>query len=257
MTQDISHILAQWPYDPQKNVRLIDGADGRQKLQVRLPIGIEQFEVDGRPDGERPYGRESALEEYLARRDAFREEHGSDEGFRLDPHACSELREESLLYYYRYVLFFQLGDYDRTLRDVERNRALFDFVGKYATDPDDVAALEQYRPYIIRMSRTASALKCADQGDFDRALAFTELGLREINDLADIDNDTFRFEKKRSIGVLRGVRQEILSRRPISEAERLRRQINQAVAEENYERAAQLRDQLRDLELRRRHREDG
>ena len=248
MSDDIGDILQRWRYEPDKNVRIITGDDGREKIQVRLPVGIEQYEMDGRPDGRR-FGEYGSLRQlHLARLRVWQEEHGSDEGFRLDPDACSELRQESVLYYYRYVLLFQLADYDRTIRDVERNRSLFDFVKKYAVDACDVVALEQYRPYVIRMSRVASALKSAEDGEVDRAVAFAETGLREIEELGEIDDDVFRFEKQRSLDFLREVRDDLLRQRPASPVEEIRRGIERAVAEEDYERAAELRDIMKELE---------
>jgi len=248
MTGDIGHVLANWPYEPEKNVRVIRGVDGKEKIQVRLPAGIEQYEADGRPDGKRPNGCESLLDDYYARMRAWCEKRGSDEGFKLNSSDCARLGDEGILYYYRYVQLFQLGDYDRTVRDVERNRRMFDFVKKYAADPVDLTALEQYRPYLIRMSRVSSALKWVGEGDFDRALGFADMGLREIGALKNVDTDVFRFETKRSLDHLREVRESIIKRRPLSPVEELRKEINQAVAEENYERAAELRDRLHELQ---------
>src|SRR6516164_5389851 len=71
---DIRRILEAWPYDPDKDARLTQGEDGREILQVRTPVGLEQYELDGRPDGARPHGMESALEFYLQRLEDARPE---------------------------------------------------------------------------------------------------------------------------------------------------------------------------------------
>jgi hypothetical protein len=45
--EDISPILQHWPYHPNNiNVRLIEGADGKKKIQMRLDLGILQMEMD-------------------------------------------------------------------------------------------------------------------------------------------------------------------------------------------------------------------
>src|ERR1039458_6289926 len=62
---DLRRILKAWPYDPEHDARIICGEDGREVLQVRTPLGLEQYEMDGRPDGLRPHGMESALEHHL------------------------------------------------------------------------------------------------------------------------------------------------------------------------------------------------
>ena len=64
---DLRRILKGWPYDPEHDARIVHGDDGREMLQVRTPLGIEQYEMDGRPDGLRPHGMESALEYQLHR----------------------------------------------------------------------------------------------------------------------------------------------------------------------------------------------
>ena len=67
MDSDLKPFLDSWPYDPDDCVRVITLADGREVLQVRLPLGIEQYELDGRPDGSRPHDADSVLDHYCAR----------------------------------------------------------------------------------------------------------------------------------------------------------------------------------------------
>ena len=59
---DVRQFLDSWPYDPENYVRLERGVDGREIILVRLPMGLEEYEVDGRPDGKRVQNSESALE---------------------------------------------------------------------------------------------------------------------------------------------------------------------------------------------------
>ena len=64
--QDISRVLREWTFDATKvNVRRILGEDGKEKIQLRLDLGVLQMEVDGRPDGKRPFGQESLLDYHL------------------------------------------------------------------------------------------------------------------------------------------------------------------------------------------------
>ena len=66
---DIRDLLRDWPYDADNAVRIVPCADGRDVLQVRTPVGIEQYELEGRPDGLRPHNAESAFAFYHARLD--------------------------------------------------------------------------------------------------------------------------------------------------------------------------------------------
>jgi len=247
MNYDISDVLSTWEYDRLNNIRKIKGNNGKEKIQIRLPLGIEQFEVDGRPDGKRPYGKESLLEYYKGKVEIYKKKRGNDEGFGLTKEDCSRLYEEGLLYYYRYVLFFQLKDYERVVRDTQRNIEYFDFVEKYAIEEDDRLALEQYRPYIIRMNVLGKGLNYLERKDYEEALRKIEEGITSIDSLPDMENATFTFEKGRSLKLLRSLVEEIIRERPLSEKEELQRKLEQAIEEENYERAAELRDMIREL----------
>jgi len=248
MRYDISDILRAWEYDRLNNTRKIRGNNGKEKIQIRLPLGIEQFEVDGRPDGKKPYGKESLLEYFKAKVETYREKEGTDAGFGLTRETCSELYEEGLLYYYRYVLFFQLRDYERVVRDTRRNIEYFDFVQKYAIEEEDREALEQYRPYIIRMNAMAKGLLHLERNEYEEALAKIEEGIREIEALPHMENATFTYEKERSLGILKGMVKEVLEKKPISEKEELQKKLQEAIEKENYERAAELRDRIHRIE---------
>jgi len=248
MRYDISEVLRAWEYDRLNNTRKIKGKDGKEKIQIRLPLGIEQFEVDGRPDGKRPYGKESLLEYYRTKAELHKKKEGSDEGYGLTISDCSRLYEEGLLYYYRYVLFFQLKDYERVVRDTERNIEYFDFVKKYAIEEEDKLALQQYRPYIIRMNVLGKGLAHLEREKYKEALKELEEGIKTIESFPDTENATFTYEKGRSLGILRGVVKEILRKKPPSEKDKLQKKLREAIEQENYERAAQLRDIIQKVE---------
>jgi hypothetical protein len=247
MKHDITELLDEWEYDPLNHVRKIVGDDGREKIQVRVELGILQMEVDGRPDGERPYGMESLFDYQQAQLNQHISEHGSEEGFTLDAEACEELRQEGLLYYHRYVLFFELGDYERTIRDTGRNGRLFDFVWRYAQDRKDALALEQYRPYIIRMNASARALGDAQLRKYDSAIKHVRDAMEKIENLPAMDNPTFLFEKNRSLSVLSGMLKELRAKKPPSRIDALRKELAKAIREERFEDAARLRDEIENL----------
>ena len=107
MKQDLAYFLSDWTFDPTDIcARKIIGLDGREKLQVRLDLGVLQMEVVGRPDGERPHGHASVLDYYLDQLEAHRAKGESDDTFFLDADACGDLGQECLLFYHRYSFFF-------------------------------------------------------------------------------------------------------------------------------------------------------
>lgn len=246
---DLSHVLKSWPYDPENDARLVVVEDGREVLQVRLPLGIEQYELQGRPDGERPYGKESALD-YHTERLAEAERTGAAANFSLSPEECSELFTEGTLYYYRYIHFFQRNDWVNTIRDTARNLRLFDFVRHYAEDPEDQLYLEQWRPYVIRMNSVALAMLKLNDGKHQQALEIVNKALANIQALDELDDENFHFERERSLKALRGLKQQIEENQPLSEVELLERDLQDAITQQQFELAADLRDRIRAMRNR-------
>jgi hypothetical protein len=245
-TVDLRTLLAGWPYDPDNDLRVGHRADGGGFLQVRTPLGIEQFELDGRPDGQRPHGMDSALDFHLnrlARAQAAKQE--SD--FVLDPDACAELFSEGTLYYFRYYRLFQLRDWPRTIRDTARNLRLFDLVHRHAAREEDRNHLEKWRPYIVRMNAAASALAELEAGNHERALRLAEEAIEDIEALDELEDETFQFERERSREALRELTRQIKKVKPVSKLELLQRQLSRAVETQEFERAAELRYRIREL----------
>lgn len=247
MNHDISLFLREWPHDLGKNVRKIVGEDGAPKLQVRLPLGIEQYELAGRPDGQTPGGAESYLELFEQRLEEHVAANGGADEFALSEEDCARLREESMLYYSRYLLCFQVGEYDQVREDTERNMRAFRFVSDYAERQEDRDALNQYWPYIIRINAMSRAITAAQTADAQAAMGIIERALQDIQALPEVATQTFSLEKMRSIGALEEMVTELRDNTPPKEAEMVRERLRKAIAIENYEKAAQLRDLLRSM----------
>jgi hypothetical protein len=243
---DLRRILKSWPYDPENDARVVPGDDGRQVLQVRTPLGIEQYELDGRPDGLRPHGMESALEFHQRRLNQAKFA-GRESDFELSPRECGELFQEGTIYYFRYVRLFQLKDWPRTIRDTERNLRAFDLLHRYARREEDQLFLEKWRPYIMRVNASAAAMQELEKGAYDEALKSAREAIRRVEALDELDEETFKVERERSIMALRELESQILKNRPLSELEQLEHQLRRAVNKQEFEHAAQLRDRIRAL----------
>ena len=252
-TQDIGGILESWEYDPEHNYRRIVGDDGREKIQIRVDNaafqGVLQMELDGRPDGRKPFGFDFALDYHRQAQRRYCNAHGSDRGFSLDPEACAQLFDESLRVYNRYVFLLQLQDYARVIRDTERNMQLFRFVHHYAAREADRSNLERWWPYILRVHGSARAMRTLEEErDHEQALRIVAETRRKIADLEPLDFEEFHLERERSLKALRELEETILATRPPTEKDRLELELTRAVAEERFEEAARLRDRLRSLE---------
>jgi hypothetical protein len=245
-TVDLRRVLQSWPYDPDDDARMAQGEDGRPILQVRTPLGLEQYELDGRPDGARPHGEESALAHYQRQLEQACVR-GREADFRLGTRECSELFNEGTLYYFRYVRLFQLKDWVRTVRDTARNLALFDLVHRYARREEDQQFLETWRPYIIRVNSSAAVMLELDKHSYERALRLANEAVEKIETLESLDDEAFVFERDRSLTALRELAAQIQKNRPLSNLEQLEHQLRRAVERQEFERAAQLRDRIRVL----------
>lgn len=245
MSKDLTAVLQGWDFVPGgMQVRIIPGDDGREKLQVRIDLGLLQLELDGRPDGQRPHGAESLLDHHEAR---ARQLAASGEDLDLSPEDCGELMREGIQYYHRYLALFHLQRYDLVARDTARSLRLFAFVVRHASRPRDRLQFDQYRPYVAMMHARALGMQALERGDHRAALTHIDAGIEAIlaflRDYEQVDKE----DECQELGLLRAWRQQVEQDRPIGAVERLEQQLELAVALENFEEAARLRDQIRRL----------
>jgi len=246
MDREISVLLAEWEYDPENPTRMINAADGRLILQVRRPLGIEQFELTGRPDGKLPGGYTTVLEAVEGRLRAYTEDKGGDEGFELESAEVQELRDEGILFYYRYIVLFQMNQFTRVIDDTEHNLRLCNVLRRYCSIEDERNSVLQFEPYIIRMHATARAMTHVEAERVDVAETVINNAVERIEGLEHIESPAFQFERVRSVNYLRSVMEQVHRRNP-NPLEDLKRELELAVEHEDYERAAELRDRIRDL----------
>ena len=246
MSGDITDILQSWEFDPDNQVRIIQAADGRDVLQIRQPLGIEQYELDGRPDGKSFEGRECYLDVVKEKLQEHASALGAEEGFRVSREQFRLLQNEGILYYYRYLILFQIGDFERTVRDTEHNLQICDLVEKHAESEEDKKEILQYRPYILRMFAIAKAMISLHQQLKAAAREILESAIEEIESMPSIDTPAFQFERIRSLKYLRSTLKQVMEQKT-SPLDQLRKELDTAVQEENYELAAELRDKIRTL----------
>ncbi len=247
MSYDITNILRDWKYDPDNSIRVIKAEDGREVMQVRQPLGIEQYELSGRPDGKHPFGRETVLEELTRRKEAFELEHGSDgETYTMSKDEVLMLQNEGALFYYRYLHLFQIADYERTINDTRHNLALCDFIELHTEDKETAHDTLQYKPYILRMNAISRAMVSLKNNQKREAQKTLEEAIKKIKEMEEVDTPAFQFEKIRSLNYLRVALKQVLEKQ-LDPAAKLRQELNEAIEAEEYERAARIRDRLREF----------
>ena len=236
---DLDRTLSEWEFEPgELSARCFVGRDGREKVQMRLELGILQMEADGRPDGERPRGLESLFEYHLEASRAV----GPGARYRLTPDDCLGLRHEALLYYHRYLCCFCIGDFERMERDTARNLAVFDFVRDHAETPYDRESMEAYRPYVLMMQARARAGLALRDEHYARALAVVDQGIAAIESLPGPAHGEAEPVGADEVEALRDLAGEIRRNTPPTRLARLEAELQAAVEREDYMAAARLRD---------------
>jgi protein-arginine kinase activator protein McsA len=242
----IGEILERWAYDPLGlAVRVVPGADGRAKLQVRLDMGLLQLELDGRPDGQRPHGCASLLDWHIEQLEDYRRRYGTVDGYRLAASECEAIRREAAQYYQRYISLHQIGRFGEVARDTARNLRALDFLRRHAETADESWELEQHRPYITMMNALARAENHVSECDYpaaERVLATAMAGIRAFG-----AEHLGAVEVTRELDILGQRLRDVQRARPRSEAELLQRRLAAAIDREDYETAANLRDRLSQL----------
>jgi len=228
---DLSNILNSWPYEQGKlNVRVIEGLDGREILQLRLELGIIQMELHGRPDGVKQNGYSSLLE--------FFQLNPMPNG--LDSNICRQLREEGVQRSHRAAALFSLSRWAEVIRDCNDNLELFDLCRSNAIEPQDKNALEQFRAAVIALkARSTAELALANTNSVE-AMAALDMGLSALKETLGVD---FRLSNEAQL--LQGMKEALFPKLPTSEKVDLQERLQVAISNENYELAAILRDEIR------------
>ncbi len=151
-------------------------------MLVRQPMGLEEYEVDGRPDGLRPHGMESALDFQLKRLAAAKRA-GAEEALRLSAKDCAELFNEGTIYYYRFIHFFRVKEWVRAERDTARTLRLIEFVKRYGEHEEDRAQLEQWRADVARIHAVARVMVLLRSAQYEEAIKIARETIAEVDAL--------------------------------------------------------------------------
>ena len=238
--KDITNILREWEYEEGNNIRVIRTSSGREILQIREIMGISQYELDGRPDGKKISGAATFLELILAR------EKDEKSKFCLSPEDVKNLEHESRLFYHRYLLCFQINDYERVARDTEHNLAICRIIDLYCFEKEVRSNALQYRPFLIKMNAISRAMISLQKNIKILAKDILESAVSTLRTIPEIDTSFFVLEKSRSIDYLESaIKRLAIHNNPDIDA--LNKELDKAVAMENYEKAAELRDKIKEL----------
>ena len=235
--ENIDRILRDWPYDPQGiSVRKKKGDDGRDVLQMRLDLGLLQLETTGRPDGQQPHGAQTYFD-YLVGRTLTE---GSE--YQMTEDECEEADREFVQYYHRRICWLALREFHNAVADADHTLNMMDFCRDHSPDEQWTLSHEQYRPFVLFHRTQAAAL--AALGDKGAELAVEELnkGLDQMRAVFVEYEAEEEFDEDELVQRLIELRESL--RQHFRVGRTLQEQLEEAVANEKYELAAEIRDEL-------------
>lgn len=237
-SQDIDALLHDWPYQPGViSARLVRAADGREVVQMRVDMGVMQMEVENRPDGEHPGGFLTYLDQLQQL--ALYED---DEDFQLTEEQCAEVDREFLQYYHRRVCWLALREFPRAVADADHTLALMDFLAGRSPDEEWTQSHEQYRSFVLFHRTQAAALAALENSGAEAAVEEIARGLETIREIFETIEAEEHFDGDELVGQLVELQDWIRNQYHIGRT--LVEQLADAVAQEKYELAAQLRDEI-------------
>jgi hypothetical protein len=235
--RDIDFVLRQWPFKPGViAARSIRASDGREVLQMRIEMGVLQMEVVGRPDGEHPGGADTCLDwfEELARKQG--------EPFVLSDEHRIEIEQEFLQFYHRRICWLKLRQFARAVADADYWLALMDFAAAHSPDPQWTLAHEQYRPFVLFHRIQATAMLQLEAAGPEAAIEAITQGLEQMRSVFVKFGAEEQFDQDDLVGQLATMKESLREEYRVGKT--LAEQLADAVAAEEFERAARLRDEI-------------
>jgi hypothetical protein len=241
VNQDIDFVMRDWEYKPGVvQARLVEAHDRRQVIQMRVDLGLLQLETEGRPDGTRPHGYTTYFE-YLQER--ARQAQKTGESFVLDEDQSQEADQEFLQFYHRRVCWLALRQYARAIRDADHTLTFMDLVKRHSPGDEYTQAHEQYRGFVLFHRTQAASALAVEKDNPEQAIDEIRTGLAKLGAFFVEFGLDEQMEEDPMVQHLRKIEATLREQYKIRAT--LHEQLEQAVAAEDYERAAQLRDQLK------------
>ena len=235
--RDFDEILSGWPYEPEGlGVRLVVASGDREVIQIRVDMGILQLETTGRPDGTEPSGHETYYDFLLG------EVLSEGEEWHMDDEQCAEVDREFIQFYHRRVSWLKLNRYHRAVQDANHTLGLMDLCRLHSPDEHWTISHEQYRPFVMFHRTQAQAFAGLEEEGAEKAIQAINQGLGQLQELFEQHEASDSFEDDELVMRLVEMRESMRDEYEVGQT--LQEKLADAVAREEYELAAQLRDQL-------------
>lgn len=241
MSQDIDSAIRGWDFKPgMVQARLVQAGNSRQVIQLRIDLGLLQIEATGRPDGTRPHGCATYFD-YLRQQARVADRAG--QSFLLSEEQCEEADREFVQFYHRRICWLALRNYGRAIADADHTLAFMDFVRDHSPSDEYTGVHERYRGFVGFQRTQAAAAFAVEKNNPEEAIDEIRAGLDRLREFFAAHNAEEQMEEDGMIQQLRKMERSLRQTHGIEAT--LREQLERAVANEEYEAAAKLRDALR------------
>ena len=168
--------------------------------------------------------------------------------FTLSGEECNALREEASQYVQRSIACLAAEEYSRALRDAVRNLRVMSMCSHLARNEADRHILEPYRGQLLVLRTKSLAAMALESDEPTAAVLAIDEGLDTIKKWFAERGVPKAFEDSPEVETLREMRAAFApAKEPVSQRVELQERLQQALVKENYELAAILRDELRQL----------
>ncbi|MEM7314563.1 MAG: UvrB/UvrC motif-containing protein [Planctomycetota bacterium] len=235
--QSLDKILKNWDFDPGSvSVRMVKADDGRDVIQMRIELGVLQLETTGRPDGWKPEGADTYFDHLLEL------EMSDGDEFEFTDEQCFECDREFVQFYHRRICWLAMQEYDKAVLDADHTLGLMDMCLRHSSDEQWKLTHEQYRPFVLYHRVQASAMHKLVDDDAEGAIQAINLGLDQLQAIYERHEISEDFEEDELAARLIDLRESLRDQFDVGRT--LREQLADAVASEQYEQAARIRDEI-------------
>jgi hypothetical protein len=247
MTLDLDELIAGWECPPgELRARTVNGRDGRELIQLRIDLGVMQMFTDGRPDGERYHGLASAR--------TYAEHELRVGGEQLTAADWQEIERELLQTNYRRMAFASAAEdalqdgrpddarrfFAHALADVEECLVDLRLLKEHEPNREDGASLEA--TLVFDQARLGTQLQVIE-GRFEDAIEKAETGAEALDTLlSELGYDDEQRDVDPGLRYLWRLGNQLRQEYGISRT--LHEQLAEAIENEDFETAAQIRDEL-------------
>ena len=155
---------------------------------------------------------------------------------------CEEADREFVQYYHRRICWLALREFPQAVADADHTLGMMDFCRDHSPDEQWTLSHEQYRPFVLFHRTQAAALSALGDNGAEAAVEEITKGLDRMKQVFVDYEAEEEFDEDELVQRLVELRESL--RQHFRVGRTLQEQLADAIANEKYELAAEIRDEL-------------